>query len=118
MASLVTFEQAVKHLRLQGVEDQHRDDVLLKMDQATAVVLAYIGRSEAETGWQAGSPGSPGGGSPNDDAQLSIVQAAILDVLGNLFGDRGDREKATDGPLTERAANMLMAGGLKVPSLA
>jgi hypothetical protein len=109
--ALITLEQAKLQLRLTGTTE-HDSDIALKMEQATAIVVDYIKRPDH--GWEAGSPGSPGGGSPQDDAEFTIVQAAILEVLTNLFFHRGD--DGADGPITPRLESMLRR--LRDPALA
>ena len=68
------------------------------MEQATALVITYLKRPDRE--WTVETD-------PTDDPEFAIVQAAILEVLSNLFGDRGDRDKPTDGPVTDRVKRML-----------
>lgn len=97
--ALITKEQAVTHLRIDG--EEYEDDLEMKMEQATAHVLSYmkidaVGLSAL--GWTAATV---------DDLDFSIVQAAILEVLANIFFDRGDREKSSDGPITPRIKNAL-----------
>ena len=92
--ALITVEQAATHLRITGSE--YADDLELKMAQAEALVIQYLKRPDHE--WTIET---------EDDPEFTIVQAAILEVLSNLFGDRGDRDKPTDGPLTDRVKRML-----------
>lgn len=106
MASLVTLAQAKTHLRITGTDSD--DDISTKSDQATAIVLDYIKRDD-DHGWEPGSPGSPGGGSPLDDRELTIVQAAILNVLERLWNREQD-------VLTEGVMRMLHR--LRDPALA
>jgi hypothetical protein len=112
--SLITLEQAKLQLRITHGTTEFDDDIVLKMDQATAIVMDYLKRP-TDQAWEAGSPGSPGGGSPGDDLSLTIVQAAILEVLTNLFMHRGD-DAANDGPITPRIESMLRR--LRDPALA
>lgn len=81
MAALITLQQAKDHCRITHSDED--DDLIAKIEQATAIVLEYLGRGPEE--WEASSPGSPGGGSPADDAQLRIVQAVILAVFERLW---------------------------------
>lgn len=99
--ALITLDQAHAHLRLTPggspltVVDA---DLLLKMEQATAIVIVHIKRPEH--GWTVDTD-------PAEDAEFACVQAAILDVLANLFGHRGDDDAAIDGPLSQRAIRTL-----------
>lgn len=108
--ALITFEQAVRQCRLEGVEEEHTEALLMKMAQAEALILRYIG-DEVSDEWTDATTAA-------DDAVFPVVQAAILEVLSNLMADRGDREKPTVGPITERVTNMLQTAGLRVPILA
>lgn len=94
--ALITVIQAEKQLRLSGAE--YDFDIEMKMEQATALVITYLKRPDH--GWTEDTD-------PTEVPEFAIVQAAILEVLTNLFADRGDREKPTDGPLTERVKRML-----------
>lgn len=94
MAALITLDQASTHLRISG--DEYRDDLELKMQQATDLVITYLRRPDHT--WTVDTV---------DDVEFPIVQAAILEVLTNLFFDRGDRDKPSDGPITERVKRML-----------
>jgi hypothetical protein len=96
--ALITKEQAIAHLR-DGAGVEHETDLEMKMTQAEAHVLVYLKRTTDADGntWTADST----------DSEFPIVQAAILDVLSNLFRDRNDREKPTDGPITPRIKNAL-----------
>jgi len=104
---LITLDQAKTQLRLPIDSIEYDDDLTVKIEHATAIVVDYLDRNEDD--WAAGSPqGSPA------DQEFPIVQAAILEVLTNLWRHRGD-EGTQDGPLTARVTNMLR--GLKVPAL-
>jgi len=107
MATLITLDQAKTQLRLPIVSQEYDDDLLLKLEHATSIVLDYLERSEDD--WIIGSPSA----SPAD-TEFPIVQAAILEVLTNLWRHRGD-EGVQDGPLTLRVANALR--GIKRPAL-
>lgn len=76
---LVTYDQAKQHLRLST--DLEQTDVELKIAQATAFVLTYVQRQENE--WTADTD-------PTTDLPFSIVQGAILYLLGAYFRKRGD----------------------------
>lgn len=80
--ALITYDQACLHLRIpaDNPEDQ---DLLMKMEQATALIITYIKRPSH--GWTVSTD-------PSTDAEFAIVQAAILKVLTDLYRDRGDEE--------------------------
>lgn len=112
--ALITLTQAYHQLRLPMNDNpmvpaapEYVADVTMKMEQATALVLAHMKIDAAaltELGWTVtGSPATD----PEEDATFAIVQAAILEVLTNLWADRGDREKPSDGPISARVKNML-----------
>jgi hypothetical protein len=96
MAALITTEQAMDHLRVYG--DEYVNDVELKMEQATAHVITYLKRPDHT--WTVETD-------PSSDPEFAIVQGAILEVLANIFYDRGDHDKPTVGPLTPRIKNAL-----------
>lgn len=104
MTTLVTYEVAATHLRLPiDGGDEYVADVTRKRDIATAIVLRYCKIDDdelAELGWSEDTD-------PLEDARFAVVQGAILEVLANLYSDRGDREKPSTGPLTPRLQNML-----------
>jgi hypothetical protein len=84
---LITFEDAVRHLKLQDA-DPDEQDITFKMQQAEALVINYLKRPDH--GWTVDTD-------PEEDHEFSIVQAAILKVLTNLdSADRGDAEKPRD----------------------
>lgn len=104
---LITLDQAKIQLRLPEDSIEYDDDLSLKLEQATALVVDYLERAEDD--WAAGSPmASPA------DFEFPIVQAAILEVLTNLWRNRGDQADAP-GPMTPRVEQMLR--GLKAPAL-
>jgi hypothetical protein len=104
--ALITLAQAKTHLRIALDDLQHDDDLTLKMEAATVIILDYLKRPIGE--WEAGSPGSPGGGSPGDDQQLTLVQIAILLVLGHLWAHRGDDlDEDQTGPITPAVESLL-----------
>jgi hypothetical protein len=67
----ITYEQATAHLKI-GTEDE--DDVLLKIEQAEAIVLTYLASSNGT--WT--------------ESQTSVIQAAVLMQLAELYRFRGD----------------------------
>jgi inactivated superfamily I helicase len=100
--ALITFEAAVNHLRQNGVvvaaspEEPAAADLLLKMEQASALVVAHLKRP-AE--WAVDDR-------PEDDPEFAIVQAAVLKVLGNLYRVRGDDEQSP-APVSADVVSML-----------
>lgn len=104
--ALITTEQAIDHLRI-GTGSEYENDLELKMEIATAHVLTYLKRTTDADGeeWTIDSV----------DSEFPIVQGAILEVLSNIFYDRGDRDKPSDGPITPRIKNAL--GMLRDPAM-
>lgn len=88
--ALITIEQAKMQLRRVPEDTSADDDITMKMEAANAIVLDYIDDPARVASWEAGSPGSPGGGSPLDDQALTIVQNAILMVLERLWMREAD----------------------------
>lgn len=76
---LVTYAQAHAHLRLP--DDREQAQVEEKTQQATALVLIHIDREVND--WTVATD-------PAVDLEFAIVQAAILDTLGDLWRFRGD----------------------------
>lgn len=110
--ALVSLEQAQRHLRLSVTAaasplSDEEADVSLKIEQATALVLNHLKREP--TGWDVTTD-------PATDHEFAAVQAAILEVLGSLYGHRGDDNTVTDGPLSTRVIMMLSL--LRDPALA
>lgn len=92
-ADLVTVAQAVAHLKLDdATAAAEAADLALKLAQATAVVLVHIEREENE--WTSATD-------PKTDLEFALVQAAILETLGDLYRFRGDD---ADGPTESLAA--------------
>lgn len=77
--ALVTYAQAKAHLRLP--DDREKVAVEEKTQQATALVLRHIDREDNE--WDDTTD-------PTVDLDFAIVQAAILETLGDLWRFRGD----------------------------
>jgi len=73
--ALITLEQAKRQLRID--HDDDNADLLLKMEQASAIVVDYIKRPDH--GW-------------TEETVPPLVQAAILIVLTDLY----DRRNGTD----------------------
>jgi hypothetical protein len=89
MATLVTIEQAIAHLKLpvsggSPADIDDRDDVQLKLDQAEAYVLNFYGQ---DTDWTA-------------QTVPLWIQAAILRQFGELYRFRGDDDEK-DAPKHE-----------------
>jgi len=105
--ALISYDQAVRHLRQTGVMDGSPadEDLTLKIQQASALVQIYLKRP-AE--WDVSSR-------PEDDPEFAVVQAAVLKVLGNLYRFRGDDEKPVS-PLSEDVVALLSM--LRDPTLA
>lgn len=105
--ALITYTQAVDHLKQIGVLDGSPtdDDLTLKIEQASAIVVVYLkrpGEWDLET-------------VPADDPEFAVVQAAVLKVLGNLYRFRGDDPQANAPISTDIVAMLSM---LRDPSLA
>lgn len=105
--ALITLRQAKLQLGLPVDATDHDELLELQMESASNIVLDYLKTPPGE--WEAGSPGSPGGGSPADDRALSVVQCAVLLVLGYLWAHRGDEadDAATVGPLSPAVRALL-----------
>jgi len=78
-SALVSYAQAKLHLRLP--DDREQVAVEEKTQQATALVLTHIGREVNE--WTDTTD-------PKTDLEFALVQAAILETLGDLWRFRGD----------------------------
>lgn len=76
---LVTYAQAHAHLRLP--DDREQTAVTEKLQQATALVLVHVSRETND--WTTATD-------PTADLEFAIVQAAILETLGDLWRFRGD----------------------------
>jgi hypothetical protein len=105
--ALISFDAAKSHLRIHPDDTSHDVEVLAKMEQASAMVINYLKRPDH--GWDVDTD-------PTADEEFAITQAAIFEVLANLFNDHGDREKPTPGPITDRVRVMLVS--LRDPALA
>lgn len=100
--AIVTTAQAIQHLRLPDAPDD-----LIEIERliivAQALVIKYLKRPELLTD----SPVWSSDTDPSGDETFAVVQQAILEVLANLYQDRGDRDEPTEGPLTPRLKNLL-----------
>jgi hypothetical protein len=96
--ALVTYDQAVAHLKQNGVLDVSPADadLALKLEQASALVLLHLKRPGE---WSEDTL-------PSDDPEFAIVQAAVLRVLGNLYRFRGDDEVSV-APVSADVVSML-----------
>ncbi len=105
--ALVSYQAAVDHLKQRGVLDGSPpdDDLTLKIEQASALVIVHLKRSGE---WDVNSD-------PTDDPEFAIVQAAVFRVLTNLYRFRGDDEKSP-APVSDDVVAMLSL--LRDPSLA
>lgn len=101
---LVTLEQAKAHLKRDFPDAASQNDLALKIDHASAIVIDHIKRPDHT--WTVNT---------QDDVEFSKVQAAVLKVLGNLYYFRGDDDRPT-GPLTDDVVRLLSS--LRPPTLA
>jgi hypothetical protein len=86
--ALITYAQAVAHLKQNGVLDagsppEEDADLVLKIEQASAIV---VGRLERPGEWDVDT-------NPNDDPDFARAQALVLQVLSWLYRYRGDDDK-------------------------
>lgn len=107
--ALITYAVAVRHLKQEGVLDtgspvDEDPDVLLKMEQASAIVLIHLKRQGE---WDVDSL-------PGDDPEFAIVQALVLKVLAWLYRNRGDDA----APGLDTILNPMTTGMLRDPELA
>jgi hypothetical protein len=111
--ALITYAQAKAHLRL--TDDEAKADLLLKMEQASQLVLDRLGRTAAD------SPAWDEDTDPETDADFSKAQAMVLIELTGLWRFRGDDDDTPADPsdfgrLTPRAERI--AFRMKGPTLA
>lgn len=83
MAPLVSLADAKSHLHIPDSYTDRDADVLLKAEQASAIVVDYLKTDTAMT-WTSSTVPGP-------------VQAAVLLMLGHLYENRGDDMKADEG---------------------
>jgi hypothetical protein len=88
--TLVTLQQAKDQVRVYGFADDD-SQLLLKAEQASDIVVDYIKRPDH--GW-------------TDRTCPGHVRSAVLLVLGNLFGTRGDDAKTAE-PLSQPVKDLL-----------
>jgi len=83
-AQLVTLQQAKDHLQIptMAAGDPDEADVILKLDQAEAIIVDYLAE-RADPTWGPGSTPGP-------------VTSAILLMLGRLYRHRGDLEETDE----------------------
>lgn len=94
--ALVTYAQAKAHLKL--TDDEDKKDVLLKMEQASALVLNRLDRTAAD------SPAWDEDTDPETDSDFALAQAMVLIELAHLWRYRGDDE---DKPLSSEELGRL-----------
>lgn len=104
--ALVDAATAARHLNASPEDQEFTEDIAIKIEQATAIVIRYIKRPNH--GWTAST-------NPAADTEFAIVQAAILKVLGNLYKFRGDDTPVMD-PLSPDVIALLSM--VRDPSLA
>lgn len=104
---LITLDQAKTQIRVPLDSVEYDEDLELKIEHATALVVDFLNRNEDD--WVAGSPQA----SPSDQ-EFPLVQAAVLEVLTNLWRHRGD-DGTADGPMTKRVE--LMLRGIRIPAI-
>ncbi len=114
--ALATLEQLKHHLKI--THNLENNDLQVKLEQATAIVLMYLKRTDL---------GSPVGdvASELDPSELTtieraVVQAAILKVAANFDRFRGD-EEAGENPSDEQFLTADIRGVLSMlrdPALA
>lgn len=108
MAALITLDQAKLQCRIPPDDDTFDDELDMKRTQASAIVTDYLSEYLADLG----SPAWDEDTDPTTEPQFALVQAAILEVVTNLWRHRGD--ESPDGPLTTRVVNMLRS--VKTPA--
>ena len=104
--ALITYEDAVRHLNLEGAEPD-QTDIQLKMETATAVVVGFIDRPTH--GWTLETD-------PAADPEFAIAQGFIFKVLQRLERFRGDDEQHAE--LLSQEEQQLLANLLKHPGMA
>lgn len=106
--ALITYEQAVKHLKQEGVLDVSPEDadLTLKIEQASALVITHLKRPGE---WDVDSD-------PESDPEFAIVQAMTLKVLSHLYRYRGDDDD--NEPSIEDLFRKMSSSMLRDPSLA
>lgn len=108
--ALISYTVAVRHLKQNGVLDvgspvEEDADVLMKMEQASAIVLIHLKRAGE---WDSATRA-------DDDPEFAIVQALVLKVLTWLYRYRGDDDTA---PGLDTILNPMTTGMLRDPELA
>lgn len=105
--ALIKYEDAVRHLKQDGVLDGSpaEADVVLKMEQATAIVLIHLKRAGE---WDENT-------NPADDPEFAIAQALVLKVLMWLYRYRGDDDGA---PGLDTILNPMTTSMLRDPEVA
>lgn len=91
MPVLITLAQAKAQLQMLPSEDDRDSEIILKMEEASDIVVGYLKNSEH--GW-------------TDRTVPGRVRAAILLVFSNLWAHRGDDEYAD--PISDAVKSLLM----------
>ncbi len=101
--ALITLQDAKEHLRVD--HDLDDADILLKMEQASDIVIDYLKLPEGKWDLDAGGSGSSSSGSSGSSSGLAPwrVTAATLLVLGELYRNR----EAGSNPLSQGAMDLL-----------
>jgi hypothetical protein len=111
--ALVTVEVARKHLKLRATAEDTDSDLVLKIEQASAIILAFIARPN-DTDWTA-EVESWGTGSPVV-AVPAVVQTATLMQVADLYVHRGDERwmpASGGGGICPEAEALLRATGYR-----
>ena len=105
--ALITLDQAKTQCKIPLESVEYDDDLTLKIEHATALVVDFMNRSEDD--WVAGSPQA----SPADQ-EFPLIQAAILAVLLRMWR-RVEETDTQYGPMTPAIERMLR--GLRIPAI-
>lgn len=90
MTILITLDQAKVHLRIDTDDPEIEEDLLSKMEQASAIILDYI--EVIDSGW-------------DETTVPEHIRTTVLMVLGNLWEHRGDTKESE--PITEAIKSVL-----------
>ncbi len=105
---LIDTYTAARHLQANIGDPEFVEDVSLKIEHATAIVLKHV--RVPDPAWTSDTD-------PATDTDFAIVQAVVLKVLMNLYAFRGDETQVRD-PFTEDLKRLLMSCGLMDPTAA
>lgn len=109
MAALVKLERAAAHLRLPMTSADA--ELALKVDEASAIVLAFIDRP-TDAAWTAQIAAW------TDETAPGVVQAAVLLQIADLYTHRGDEGRGGLAGIGSEAEALLRATGYRDPVLA